>query len=204
MTKTNAQTATAANTNKALDRAKRIAAEAAAARKAGQPEKVVAAIAKGKKVITAEDLGGTTSKPKLASGKAQMARGIGAGQAPHSAKAIADQGTKAKASNKADAATQKPAKAAKPVKVGKVAVEITAAGNRSTKGIVSTRNGDQKIVVVAKASPYKPGSKADETFALFAKAGTVDGFKALVAKNPGKYDAGYIRYSARDGYIKVG
>lgn len=117
--------------------------------------------------------------------KAQLARGVQANQAQHSAKAVSDQNRKGKASNKADAVTQKPS-------------------SKSTRGVVSTRNGDQKITVVAKESPYKPGSKADVTFALFAKAGTVAGFKALVAKHPDRYDAGYIRYSARDGYIKVG
>lgn len=55
--------------------------------------------------------------PKEPVAKAQLARGIAAKDAQHSAKAVADQ-SKGKASNKADAVTQKP-KAAKVAKAAK-------------------------------------------------------------------------------------
>ena len=61
---------------------------------------------------------------------------------------------------------------------------------------------EQVITVVAKENPYNEGSKAAATFALFAKAKTVGKFKELAADKT-KYEAGYLRYSSRDGHIKV-
>lgn len=123
---------------------------------------------------------------------AKLAGGLNGRTAPHSSKAVGDAAAKAKAS------------APKVARVAKPEVAKTENGNRSTKGVVSTRNGDQKITVLAKTNPYKEGSKAHATFELFAKAKTVAGFKELVAAKPGSFDPGYIRYSARDGFIKVG
>ena len=158
-----------------------------------QSKAVLAAAAKGKSFAALTAL---VDAQKLAS-KPTMARGLANRAAPHSAKAVSDARAK-------EAAPVKAAKAPATPRAAKAECAKTEHGNRSTAGIVSTRNGDQKITVVAKASPYKPGSKADETFGLFAKAKTVAGFKELVALNPSKYDAGYIRYSARDGFIAVG
>ena len=61
----------------------------------------------------------------------------------------------------------------------------------------------QKIIVIAKENPYKVGSKAATTFDLFSKAKTVAKFLELVASDKEKYVAGYLRYSSRDGYIKL-
>lgn len=65
-----------------------------------------------------------------------------------------------------------------------------------------------KITVAAEyakgPTPYKAGTKAEATFLLFRKAKTVAEFRALVAANPSSYDAGYLRYSSRDGFITVG
>lgn len=53
-------------------------------------------------------------------------------------------------------------------------------------------------------SPYKYGTKAWATFQLFRESKTVRDFRMKVAENPDRYDAGYLRYSSRDGYIKIG
>lgn len=54
--------------------------------------------------------------------------------------------------------------------------------------------------------PYKAGTKAAATWALFTAPDgswrTVAEVKALAAKSPASYDVGYIRYAGRDGYIR--
>jgi hypothetical protein len=62
---------------------------------------------------------------------------------------------------------------------------------------------EQTITVVAKENPYKVGSKAAATFELFAKAKTTSKFLELAAADKSKYEVGYLRYSSRDGYIKL-
>lgn len=114
---------------------------------------------------------------------AKLAHGLDGRTAPQSAMAAAE-------SNRS-----KPA----PVATARTAPTARKAASNNPK------LGDgQKITVVAKANPYKAGTKAAATFDLFVKAGTVGGFKALVAKAPSNYDGSYIRYSSRDGYIKIG
>jgi hypothetical protein len=58
------------------------------------------------------------------------------------------------------------------------------------------------ITVVAKENPYREGTKAYATFTLFAKAKNVEAFKKVAADKT-KYEAGYLNYASRDGYIKV-
>jgi hypothetical protein len=62
---------------------------------------------------------------------------------------------------------------------------------------------EQTITVVSKENPYKPGSKAAATFELFRKAKTTSKFLELAAADKSKYEVGYLRYSSRDGYIKL-
>lgn len=139
MTKTNAQTATKTRAAKAK--------AAPAATKAAKAEAVPAKPAKAKKVLTDADFSFPTDKEIRAeleadlrkSGlprAAQLARGVAASAAPHSAKAVSD--SRAKANNKVDAATQKPAKAkaAKADKAeAKKAEAAKAKGNRPYKWI---------------------------------------------------------------------
>ena len=67
----------------------------------------------------------------------------------------------------------------------------------------SQSTDDRAIVVVAKSNPYKEGTKAFKTFALFAEAGTVSKFLDLARADKANFEAGYLRYSSRDGYIKI-
>jgi hypothetical protein len=61
------------------------------------------------------------------------------------------------------------------------------------------------LVIVASANPYRKGTKAHATFAMFTKAGTVAKAQALAKKAgrgaAGKYDIGYLKYASRDGHI---
>ena len=61
---------------------------------------------------------------------------------------------------------------------------------------------DTKIKVVAKENPYREGTKAHATFALFGKVDTVG--EARKKADSAKHDLGYLRYSSRDGHIKLG
>ena len=62
---------------------------------------------------------------------------------------------------------------------------------------------EQTITVVSKENPYKVGSKAAATFELFRKAKNTSKFLELAAADKSKYEVGYLRYSSRDGYIKL-
>lgn len=66
----------------------------------------------------------------------------------------------------------------------------------------------KKIVLVAKANPYREGTKAYATFELFKTAKTVGEARAKAeaaggSGAAGKYDIGYLRYASRDGHIKL-
>lgn len=134
MTKTNAQTATKTRAAKA----------APAATKAAKAEAAPAKPAKAKKVLSDADFSFPTDKEIRAeleadlrkSGlprAAQLARGVAASAAPHSAKAVSD--GRAKANNKVDAATQKPAKVKAAKAEAKKAEAAKAKGNRPYKWI---------------------------------------------------------------------
>jgi len=62
---------------------------------------------------------------------------------------------------------------------------------------------DATIKVLAKENPYKKGTKAYATFELFGKSKTVAEFREK-ASDKDRFDPGYIKYSSRDGYIKIG
>lgn len=123
-------------------------------------------------------------KAELAKAPAQLARGIASGDAPHAAKAVADQrGKPAKASNKADAATQKPAKAAK------VPAASKYSGSYKWIGENAAREGTWRHAMLTCA--------ANNT--------TTDAGNACLAKNKSfashKMD---WRWMAAQGYIKFG
>jgi hypothetical protein len=59
---------------------------------------------------------------------------------------------------------------------------------------------EQTIKIVSATNPYREGTKAFATFELFKKSKTVADVKA---KATDKHDVGYLRYSSRDGYIKL-
>ena len=94
--------------------------------------------------------------------------------------------------------------AEKPAKKAVVKAEKPAkkSAKAASNGGGSRFTDDMKITVVAKENPYNPGSKAANTFTLFAKAKTVGKFKEMAADKT-KFEAGYLRYSSRDGYITV-
>lgn len=137
---------------------------------------------------------------------AKLAHGVTARTSPNAAKAASDQ-HKHKAAPTAKIAAKgqtQAAKAAKPAKAER-SPNVTVDGKRKSGQAYGGKvTDDMSITVTASASPYKAGSKADNTFALFGKAKTVADFKKMVAKAPDKYDAGYIRYAARDGFIRLG
>ena len=132
-----------------------------------------ARVAKTAKVLTAKDFpkiaGGSSDKELAAEydkelrklsaatgaprAKAQLARGISAGDAKQSAKAVADQNRSAKATNKADAATQKP---------------VTA----DAKAAKLAASDARKITFVA-PNPKRPGSASFDRFANYKKGMTV-------------------------------
>jgi len=134
---------------------------------------------------------------------AKLAHGVTARVAPNAAKAASDQrkpapaapNPKAKVGAKGQTQTGAPKPAPKP--------NVTKEPGKRLSGQAYGGKVEDAmtITVVAGSSPYKSGSKADATFGLFGKAKTVADFRKLVAKSPDKYDAGYIRYAARDGFI---
>lgn len=139
---------------------------------------------------------------------AKLAHGVTARTSPNAAKAASDQRTptsRAPATNNAGPQPKaklagKPATSA-PKAERKPNVTPEAGKRLSGQAYGGKVTDDMRITVVAGSSPYKSGTKADATFALFGKAATVAEFRKLVAKSPDKYDAGYIRYAARDGFI---
>lgn len=145
--------------------------------------------------------------------EAKLANGLDAKSAPRSAEAAAASRTTGKAQDpvlaglkaqgkvQAERGPKNPA----PAKADAKAPTPNKAPKLAQKSAVNGRIDDgMAILVVAGENPYKAGTKAAATFDLFAKAKTVGAFKALVAKAPQNYDGGYIRYSSRDGYIKLG
>ena len=92
-----------------------------------------------------------------------------------------------------------PSKKAAPTVAKQHKSEATRVGHAPRAGAFTD---DQVITVVSKENPYRVGTRAAATFDLFAKAKTVGKFKELAADKE-RYEAGYIRYSSRDGYIKI-
>jgi hypothetical protein len=113
-----------------------------------------------------------TDKPK-----AQMARGVQAGTAPHSAKSIADQAGKAKATNKADGATQKApkAKADKPAKVTSAHDRSYAVVNTDHGARPDTKRARQLLIVFAHKGTAAARAAGAETcdFAFAAQKGFI-------------------------------
>ena len=93
-------------------------------------------------------------------------------------------------------------KFASPAAVAKKTAKVVKAAKK-TAGSSNRLNDEQTITVTAKENPYAKGSKAFNTFALFVKAKTVGAFKKLAGADKDKYEAGYVRYASRDGYIKI-
>ncbi len=68
---------------------------------------------------------------------------------------------------------------------------------------------DAKITVLVKESPYRPGTKAEETFKLLKKCKTAGAFREAVKAEPGKYDGSYLAWTTvphgnQPALIKVG
>lgn len=140
-----------------------------------------------------------THKPE-----AKLAHGVTARTSPNAARA--SEQSRAVADRKAPAKAPENAKApaAKPATKAKGAPAPNTSGKRlSGQAYNGKVEPGMSITVLADGNPYKPGTKAHATFALFAKAGTVAKFREMVAKAPDSYDAGYVRYAARDGFIAL-
>lgn len=145
-----------------------------------------------------------THKPE-----AKLAHGVTARTSPNAARAseqsrtaVADRKAPAKAPENAKAPAAKPA--AKPAPKAKGAPTPNTSGKRlSGQAYNGKVEPGMSITILTDGNPYKPGTKAHATFALFAKAGTVAKFREMVAKAPDSYDAGYVRYAARDGFIAL-
>lgn len=134
-----------------------------------------------------------THKPE-----AKLAHGVTARTSPNAARA-SEQSRTAVADRKAPAA--KPA--AKPAKAKDAPTPNTSGKRLSGQAYNGKVEPGMSITILTDGNPYKPGTKAHATFALFAKAGTVAKFREMVAKAPDSYDAGYVRYAARDGFIAL-
>lgn len=118
--------------------------------------------------------------------KAQLARGITAGDAKQSAKAVADQNRAAKPANKADAATQK----APAAKAGKKAPATNVKGNRPYKWV-----GENKA---------REGTWRYAMLDCLAKNTDKDSAAACLKKNR-QFGASHqidFRWCAAQGYIK--
>lgn len=123
--------------------------------------------------------------PKGDKPKSQLARGISAGDAKQSAKAVADQNRGGKATNKADAATQKPASAKKAAKAAG-----NVKGNRPYKWI-----GENKA---------REGTWRHAMLDCLAKNTDKDSAAACLKKNR-QFGASHqidFRWCAAQGYIK--
>lgn len=196
MTKTNTATATATKTAKAT----------AAKRGPGME-----AAAKTRKVLTAEDSKFPTDKALRdqhdrelrASGlprAAQLARGVKAGQAPHSAKALSDAAAKAKAANKADAVAAK-AKAKTDAKAAKAAkAEAKASERQSWK-----ENRTYKCNFKAGEIVAREGTWRRAMLECVVANKTTDAANACCAKNREYGSTHKIdwRWLAKEGYITI-
>lgn len=112
-------------------------------------------------------------------------------------------GKKIAKGNKAKAKPATKVKASKASKAAKRAPRGDGTQRKAGEGLGYRVANESKIKVVAKTSPYRDGTVAGNTWALLAKGGTVEAFRAACAKNPEKFDAGYVRYAARDGFISL-
>lgn len=150
-----------------------------------------------------------TTKPATSktAGAKTTAAPAAKGAATKAAPAPAAKPTKVAA--KAPAPAAKPAAKAAPApkasaKDAKPKVAAAAPAKAGKKPAANKPNETAKIKVIAKANPYREGTKAAATFDLFKTSATVGDFFKAVAKAPEDYDAGYLRYSSRDGHISVG
>jgi hypothetical protein len=99
-------------------------------------------------------------------------------------------------------AAKKSAKNAKVAVDTKVKAVVKEKAPRAAATGVGGFDDAQTITVVAAENPYREGTKAFNTFGLFAKAKTVGKFREMSA-DKAQYETGYIRYSSRDGHIKI-
>jgi len=115
---------------------------------------------------------------------------------------VAKGASKGKTAAKGNKAAAKGAARGKATKAAKPASKRASTSTRKAGQPLGYRVPTEgKIKLVAKENPYRAETKAFDTFALIAKAGTVEKTRELAAKAPDKYDLGYLRYAARDGFI---
>lgn len=119
----------------------------------------------------------------IKSAPAKTAAKPAAKTAPVKAAAPAKPATKPATKTAVKAAPAKGAKA-----VAKPAAAAAAAAHRSGHEV--------KITILIKESPYKPGSKADNTFGLLKKSKTVGQYRQLLkdAPDPSLYQANYLTW----------
>lgn len=133
---------------------------------------------------------------------------------------------RAKGAARVKASADKAAKPATPATPAKAPVEAAKGiapvrraddtmGRHYGQGAHRSAKGGQHLPALPQAAhyvrpmvacPYKAGTKAAATWALFTAPDgswrTVAEVKAEAAKSPASYDVGYIRYAGRDGYIR--